>query len=187
MGRDIMIKYVLIRLVFALLLLWSLATLARAEGDCDRFAHLCTSAHNPPAAKGIGRSGYVKYNTAMAPIRGKTAAINHGLGGQALANLGRLARAARAKGYTVEVDGNPNGKTLVVAHSISCLGAVGANAGKLILIDCPFWWSGTSRTANCVHYMAGGGPRVGNCRNIPIAGSHVAAPFTAERAIVSRM
>lgn len=175
-----MTKYILIRLAAALLMIWSLTVLARAApGDCDRFAHLCAGPHNTVAAKGA--------TVRITPIRGKSAAINHGLGGQALANLGRLARAAQAKGYTVEVDGNPNGKTLVVAHSISCLGAAGANAGKLILIDCPFWWSGSSRTSNCVHFMAGNGPRVGNCRNIPIPGSHVAAPFTAERAIIARM
>ncbi len=118
----------------------------------------------------------------------KSAAINHGLGGQMLANLGPFAVAARAKGYTTEIDGNPNGKTLVVAHSISCLGAVASNAKKIVLVSCPFWFVGrTSHAGSCVHYRNPGAPFIGNCRNISISSSHIGAPSAAKRAIIAQM
>lgn len=119
---------------------------------------------------------------------GKTVTFNHGLMGQALAPMGGLARDARAKGNRVQVDGNPNGKDVVVAHSLSCLGALSSNAKKLILVDCPFWFAGANTQRRpCVHYMAGGGPRIAGCKNIHISGGHVAAPFTARRQILGQM
>ncbi len=118
----------------------------------------------------------------------KSAAINHGLGGQFLANLGPFAVAARARGYVTEVDGNPNGKTLVVAHSISCVGAVASNAKKIVLVSCPFWFVGqTSHAGSCVHYRNPGAPFIGNCRNVPLRSSHVGAPAAAKRLIIGQM
>lgn len=120
------------------------------------------------------------------PVPIKTAAVNHGLGGQFLAPLGALAKKVAAKGYRVSIDGNPNGKTVVIAHSISCLALAQSNAQKKVFIDCPIWWRFPPKQAGrCVNFYTVGHPQIYGCINVPIRATHLSAPYVAERQILA--
>jgi len=119
---------------------------------------------------------------------GKRAVVNHGLFGQLLSPMARLGRKLERKGYHVEIDGNPNGADVAIAHSLSCFGALSSNARKIILIDCPSWAQAAlpkPRTRSCVNFYTGGHPRIDGCINRMIRATHIGAPRVAERQILS--
>ena len=130
----------------------------------------------------------VAKRSATAATRAKRAVVNHGLFGQLLSPMSALGQKLERKGYHVEIDGNPNGADLAIAHSMSCFGALQSNARKIILIDCPIWAQGVlqkPRAPYCVNFYTPGHPRIDGCTNVLIRATHIGAPRAAEKQILS--
>lgn len=125
---------------------------------------------------------------AKAKGNGKTAVIYRGLGGQILQPMLDIAADLKRRGYRVTFDFAPPGRpTLAVGHSFGTGPALASGAERIITIDVPCRYGDVQapRGSRVVAFHTDFYCGVRGARNIRVAGSHVMAPTTARRRILS--